>query len=188
METPLDGSELEVGDDGVGEIGEKDADDDVDLEEADETAAPLGGGELGDVDGAEDGGAADAEASEEAEEEEAGPGAGEGAAEGGDDVEDGHDAKGGAAADALAEWAGEDGSDDGAVEGDGNGEAFFAFGEGVVELEGVGDSGDDGGVEAEEEAAEGSGEGAFDQQKDSLVFGGDHPISSSALGWAILRW
>ena len=32
LESPLDGTELEVRDDGVREIGEKDADDDVDLE------------------------------------------------------------------------------------------------------------------------------------------------------------
>jgi len=169
LETPLDGSELEVGDDGVRQIGEKDADDDVDLEEADEAASPFGGCKFRDVDGAEDGGAADAEASDEAEEEEAGPGAGESASESGDDVEDGHDAESGAAADALAEGAGEDGSDDGAVKGDGYGEAFLAFGEGVVKLEGVGDSSDDGGVEAEEEAAEGSGEGTFDEQEDGFV-------------------
>ncbi len=71
LEAPLDGSGVERGDDGVGEIGEEDSDDDVDLEESDESPAPPGGGELGDVDGAEDGGAADPESSDEAEEEEA---------------------------------------------------------------------------------------------------------------------
>lgn len=140
LETPLDGSGVERGDDGIGEVGEENADDDVDLKEADEASAPFGGGELGDVDRAEDRGAADAEASEEAEEEEARPWPGESAAEGRDDVEDGHDAEGGATADALTERAGEDGSDDGAVKGDGYGEALLAFGEDVVKLEGVRDS------------------------------------------------
>ena len=72
---------MEACDDGVGEIGEEDSDDDVDLEEADETSAPLGGGELGDVDGAEDGGAADAEAAEEAKEDESVPVPGQSAAD-----------------------------------------------------------------------------------------------------------
>lgn len=128
-------------------------------------------GELGDVDRAEDGGAADAEASEETEEEEAPPGAGESAAEGGDDVEDRHDAKSGSAADALAEGSGKDRSDDGAVEGDSDGEAFLAFGEGVVELEGVGGAGDDCGVEAEEKTAECSSESALDEKEDGSTFG-----------------
>ena len=111
-----------LGDDVVGGVGEEDADDDVDLEEADEASAQLGGSELGEIDGAEDRGAADAESADEAEAEQGRPVPGEGAAEGGDDVEDRHDAQGFAAADFLAERAGADGSDDRAPEGDGDGE------------------------------------------------------------------
>ena len=40
-----------------------------------------------------------------------------------------------------------------------------------MELEGVGGAGDDGGVEAEEQAAEGSGEGAFDEEVDGVFLG-----------------
>jgi hypothetical protein len=47
----------------------------------------------------------------------------------------------------------------------------LAFGEGVLKLEGVGDPGDDGGVETEEQASEGSGEGALDEEKDGSTFG-----------------
>ena len=67
----------QAGDDVVGEVGEQDSDDDVDLEEADQAAAPFSRGELGDVDRAEDGGAADAEAADEAEAEQGRPVPGE---------------------------------------------------------------------------------------------------------------
>ena len=73
---------------------------------ADHASAPLGRGELGDVDGAEHGRAADAEAADEAGDHQRIPVPGEGAADGGDGVEDGHDAQGFAAADLLAEHAG----------------------------------------------------------------------------------
>ena len=39
-----------------------------------------------------------------------------------------------------------------------------------MELEGVRDSGDDGCVEAEEKAAEGSGESALDEKEDGIYF------------------
>ncbi len=40
-----------------------------------------------------------------------------------------------------------------------------------MKLEGVGDSGDDGGVEAEEEATECSGERAFGEEGEGFAFG-----------------
>ena len=98
-------------------VGEQDADDDVDLEESDEAAPPLGWGYFGDVHGAEDGRSADAEAADEAEEDQGGPAPGKGAAQGGDDVEEGHHAEAVAAAKALAGDACSHGADDGADQG-----------------------------------------------------------------------
>ena len=168
LHAPLDGAKSKVSDDGVGEVGEQDANDDVDLEHADEATAPLGGGELRDVDGAEDGGAADAEAAQKAEGKEGPPGAREGATGGRDDVEDAHDAESGAAADALAERARKHSAKDGAVEGDGDGEALLALGESVVQLKRVGGASDDGGIKAEEKAAKSAGESTLNEQKDGF--------------------
>ena len=160
---PLEIAEVASGDEEVGKVGDQDADDDVDLEEADHAAAPLGGGELCDVDGAEHGGAADADAADEAEGEQGIPIPGEGAADRRDEVEDGHDAERFAAADPLAEHAGEHGAEDGADQAKEDGEAE-GVGREVKDLgELLGGSGDDSGVEAEQEAAKGPDDGAFEQ-------------------------
>ena len=102
LPAPLGCAEMHGADDVVGGVGDHDAEDDVELKGADETAAPLGRGQLGDVDRAEDRGGADAESADEAEDHEGGPAPGQAAADGGDDIEDGGDAEGFAAAEPLA--------------------------------------------------------------------------------------
>ena len=64
----------------VRQIGQQDADDDVDLEGADEASTELGRGQFGDIHGAEDGGTADAEAADKAEDQQERPVPGKSAA------------------------------------------------------------------------------------------------------------
>ncbi len=122
-----------------------------DLGDVDPDDGALGYGE---EDGAEHGGSADADAADEAGDHESVPVPGEGAADGGEGVQDGHDAKGFAAANLLAEDAGGQGAEDGSGETDGDGEAEGPGGEVEDAGELLGGAGDDGGVEAEEQAAE----------------------------------
>ena len=83
------------------------------------------------------------------------------AADRGEDVEDGHDAKAVAASELLSGNAGGHGADDGAHQGAGDGDAEQGRREVIGVRQGRGGAGDDGGVEAEEQAAEGSDDGAF---------------------------
>ena len=160
---PLGRAKVPGGDDEVRQIRKQDADDDVDLEGADHAAAPLGGGELCDVDRAEDRGAADADAADEAGDHEDVPVPGEGAADGGDEIEDGHDAQGLAAADLLAESAGGHSTEDGAEEADGDGEAERGRREAEDGGELLRGAGDDGGVKAEEQTAQRADRGGFQE-------------------------
>ncbi len=147
-------AEVHAADDGVRYIGEQDADDDVDLKESDEAAAPFGGRNFGDVHGAEDGRSADAEAADEAKEDERRPAPGKGAADGGEHIEDGHDAKTVAAAIFLSGNAGAHGANDRAGESAGDSDAEQSGGEVIHARQGRGGAGDDGGVKAEEQAAQ----------------------------------
>ena len=147
----------------IGGVGDEDAEDHVELERADEAAAPLGGRKLGDVDGAEDRGRADAESADEAEDHERGPAPGQRAADGGEHVKNGGEAEGFAAAEALAHLAGSERSDDGADQGDGDGPALALRAEVIEAHQRVDGAGDDHGVKAEEQAAERTGEGGLHQ-------------------------
>ena len=147
----------------VGEVGDQDSGHDIELEEADEASAFGGGRDFRDVHGADDGGAADGESADKAEPDEGVPVPGERAPQGGDDIEDGEGLQALAAAVAIAGRGGEHGAEDGAEQRAGDGEAE-QHGREVVDLgKGAGGAGDDDGVEAEEESAEGGDDGAFQE-------------------------
>ena len=103
LPAPLGCAQMQSADEVVGGVGDQDAEDDVELEGADQAAAPLGGRQLCNVDGAEHRGSADAESADEAEDHERRPVPGKRAADGRDDIEDGGDAQGFAAAELLAD-------------------------------------------------------------------------------------
>jgi len=109
------------------------------------------------------GGAANGEAANKAEEHERVPVGGEGASQRGDEVEDGQAAQAIAAPVEIARDAGRQCSDNRSPEGNGDGEAEAPG----RELESVGQraggTGDHGGVEAEEQAAECGNHSAFDE-------------------------
>ena len=96
---------------------------------ADETAAPFGRSEFGNVDGAEDRRRADAEAADETEYQERRPVPCEAAADGRYEIEDGGDAEGFAAAEPLTDLASAERTDDGADKADRDGKSLFVAGE-----------------------------------------------------------
>ena len=161
LPTPFDAAEMLQRDDVIGEIGGEDSEDDVELEESHQAAAPFGGSDFGDVHGAKDGRAADAEAADEAESDERRPVPGPGAAEGGYQVKHRHNAEAVAAADAVSGDAGEQGSQNGSPEGCGHRVSEEGGGKAVGLGEGGRGAGDDGGIEAEEQASEGSDDRAL---------------------------
>ena len=150
-------------DDVVGGVGDHDAEDHVDLKGADQTAAPLGRRQLGDIDRAEDRGSADAESADEAKNHEGGPTPCEAAADGGDDVEDSGDAEGFAASQPLAYGAGAEGADDRADEANGHRESLVLRTEAVKAHQGIDGAGDHDGVESEQQPAKSAGQGGFHQ-------------------------
>src|SRR3984885_7254466 len=105
---PLQRAKMAGADDGIRYIGEQDADNDIDLEESDESAAPGRRRNLCDVHRPEHRRSADAETTDEAKEDECGPAPGKGA----EHIEDGHDAETVATAIFLSRDACAHGADD----------------------------------------------------------------------------
>ena len=95
----------------VGEVGQQDSKDHIELKEADKTAAPLGRGDFRNVHGAEDGGATDGQSADDAETNQRGPAPGKGASHCGDDVEHGHDTQAISASVLVARYSCEHGAD-----------------------------------------------------------------------------
>ena len=116
LPAPFGGSKLKSSDDVVREIGEKDSEDDVELEKADEAAAPLRGRNFGDVHRAQDGRTADAEAADEAKNHECRPTPRKSTPDGGYDVKDCHETETVATADGIARETRRQRTDDGADE------------------------------------------------------------------------
>ena len=144
----------------VGCVAEQDAGDDVDLKCADEATAPLRGGDLRNVHGAEDREAAYAHAADEAEDEQGIPVPRHRAAHGADQIEHGHEAQTVAPAQALGGNAGQHGSQNGADEAGSDGDAELGTAESEEPREIARGAGDGGDVKAEEQAAEGAHQSA----------------------------
>ena len=161
----------DLSDDVVRQIGHEDAEDDVELDEADEAAADPRWGDFRCVDRRAHRRQADADAADEAEDHEHQVAGRQGRSEGAEYVQDADEEQQLAAAEAVCGAATDERADDGADGGDGDGGAEAP----VVEVElfferGVG-SGDDGGVETEDQAANGGDNGAADDERTRL--GGD---------------
>ena len=168
LPAPLSGAQVESTDHVIGEVGEQNADDDVDLEHADKSSAPLCGSKFGNIDGAENGRSADSQAADEAEDDERRPTPRKGAAERRDDVEDGGDAQRFAAAKPLADGSGAHSSDHGSPESDGDREAQASPKEaGGGQMEDLRElaccAGNDSGVKAKQQTTEGTHKGALYQ-------------------------
>ena len=147
----------------IGGVGDHDAKDDVELECGNEASAPLGGGQFGNIHGAENRGGADAESADEAEEQERCPAPGDTAAESREDVEKRGDAERFAAAEFLADDAGAESADDGADQADADRESFLVGAETVQLDQGIDGPGDHDRIETEEESTEGAGQGRLHQ-------------------------
>ena len=91
---------------------------------------------------------------------------GDGAAERRDEEKDGRDEQEAAAAEPVARRAGDQGADHAADEDDAHGQALAEGGQVELVLEEAGRAGDDGRVEAEEQAAE----GGDDRDRDDVGF------------------
>src|ERR1700733_671369 len=180
--SPLQGAKMPAADDGIRHIGEQDADDDVDLEESDQAAAPVWRRNLRDVHRAENGGATDTEAAEEAKEDECWPAPGKGAADGGDHIEDGHDAETVAATVFLSWDAGAHGADDRAGQCAGDGDAEQDGREVINLRQGGGGAGNDGGIEPEQQATK----RAYDRALDYVRIDA-HSVSKVRIFAAIAR-
>ncbi len=137
----------------VDQLGDGDADDDGGLLEGAEAAAVGGGGDLGDVGGADDGGHADGEAADDPPEGEVPEGEGQGRADGADGEEDGGDLHAADAADAVGDPAGGGGADGAADQGDGDDLGEGAGADVVPVADRLDGAVDDGAVVAEEETA-----------------------------------
>jgi len=87
----------------------------------------------------------------------------EGASECGDEVQDAQQCERASAADGVSGAAGADRAEDSADEGAGHREAEEVVAEGELSAEGVGGAGDNGGVEAEQQAAQRGNKGATEQ-------------------------
>src|SRR5579883_2739217 len=163
LPTPFGRAEALEADQIVGEVGDQDAADDIELEHADQTPAVRGRGDFGDVHGPDDGRGADGEAAENAGREHQVPVAGEGAAERGKHVHHGEGLEAGAAAVAVGGPAGEERAGDGAPERGRDGDAEQRRGELELLREGAGGAGDHRGIETEKEPAERGDEGAGEE-------------------------
>ena len=160
LPAPFRAAKAKQADDVVGEVGEENSEDHVELKETDEAAAPLGGRDFRNVHGAEDGRAADGQAANDAEADQRGPVPSEGAADGGNHVKHGHDAETVAAAVSVAGNSCGHGADDGAEDGAENGDAESEGSETIQFGEGVSGAGDDRGVKTKKQTAERGDEGA----------------------------
>src|SRR5690606_11146105 len=147
-----------VGEEGVGEERGEDAEHDGQLLEGAEPAADVGGGDLGDVGGGDDRGGAHPEAAEHAPGGDGPRADGEAGADRGDREEHGGDEHDADPALPGGERAGEPGAGDAAEEGGGDREALEESADLEVRAHRVDRAVDHGGVEAEEEAAEGGRE------------------------------
>ena len=137
----------------------EDAEHDVELEHAGEPAAVRRRRDLGDVERRRDGRDADPEAADEPRGDERAYAAGEGAAERGDHVEDADPEEGRPAPEAVGGPAADEGADDGAVKRRSHRDAVHLRAEAPERLDRLLRAGDHDGVEAEQEAREGRGDG-----------------------------
>ncbi len=78
----------QAADDEVAAVGGEDSEHDIELKQADQSAAAPGGGDLGNIDGGQDRGATDGQPGDEAEGDEGGKVGGQRAADGRHDIED----------------------------------------------------------------------------------------------------
>ena len=143
----------------IGQVGDDDAQHDVELEEGHETPAPVRRGDLGDIHRPHDRRGADGQPAQEAEEHERIPVDDHGTAHGRDQVEP-RDHFQRAQAPVAFGWAAADqGADDGADKRRGDREAVREVRERIDPLDRLFGTGDHGRVEAEQKAAERSDEG-----------------------------
>ena len=147
------------GEDPVDEVGQEDAGDDGQLVDRDEGAADAGRRDLGDVERREDGRRADAQAADEPEDDEFRDRPRQGAADGRDEEEDGRDEHEPPPPDPVADGAGQAGPEHAADEDDAHGPALLERVERELLLHVARRAGDDGRVEAEDQAADGGDEG-----------------------------
>src|SRR5882757_1377337 len=160
---PLGGAQTHRSQNIIRKIGEQNAEDNVELKQADEPAPPFCGRNLRDVHRAEHGRAADAKATDEAEKHQRRPVPCQSAAQGGDDIEHGHGAQTVSPAKSIAGYAGKHGADDRAPKRGGHrhsqsgGREMKRFGKRM------GGAGNDGSVEPEQKAAERGYDCAFQE-------------------------
>ena len=159
----------DLADDEVAQVGEQDAEHDIELDEADQAATLGRRGDLSGVDRRAHARHADADTAEEPEEHEDVVTEGAFGCQGGpqrtDEVEGTDDEQHLAAAVLVGELPGENSTDDGADGSDRDGETETARGEAVHAFEGGGGARDNGGVEAEDQTADGGDDGTADDQR-----------------------
>ena len=169
-------------DDRVRGVGQEDTEDDVELDEADQASAHAGGRDLCGVDGRHHGGQAHADAAEEAEDHEEGDRErgrgrhrsvccrhqggerGQGGREGADAEEDADPEEDGLTAESVGQVTGDDCAENRSDRRDRDNHAFARGGQGVELGKFFFRAGDDGGIKAEEQAAEGGDDGASNDQ------------------------
>lgn len=170
---PVDRPEVHAGDVVVAEEGQEDPQDYVELGDRDEPAAVPGGGELGDVHGGDHRRAADAEPPDEPEGHKGDPVPGKGASHGGNEIELGHDEKRALPPESVGGTAGGNGARYRPYQRAGDREPEPERRQAEFGLQSVDRAGDDGGIESEEESAEGRDDrGAYQPGVHTFFHGG----------------
>ncbi len=163
LPAPFGAAERKLPQQVVGQIGQQNSRDHVELEEAHQPPAPLGRRNLGDVHGPQNGGAADAQPADEAEKQQRIPVPGERAAQRADQVQHGHEPQAVAAAPPVARVSGQHRTGHRPAEGGGHREAEHPVRQLVQLGQRVRGAGDHGGVETKQQPAQRGHYGAFQQ-------------------------
>src|SRR5262249_10637712 len=140
----------------VGKVGEENANDNIDLEKADQAAATRSGRDFRDVNRAKHGRTTDGKAADEARGKQGVPIPGDGAADRRQKIKNGEDAEGFSAANVLADNAGTASTNHRAPECDGDRKAESGRRKQELKSEGMSCSSNDGGVKAKKQAAKGT--------------------------------